>query len=90
MRKLVLFIILLFSALIAQAQVLDDAIEKLSKEVSGQVVLPKTTAELKDLFKDANLKKIPRIFVDRLPDDFAQNGTPELYTQVITALILRE
>ena len=71
------------------AQNLDEAIEKLTTNVPGQVVTPKTTTELAILFKDATDLSVPRIFVDKLPEDFAQKGSPELYMHVITALILR-
>ncbi len=88
MRKLL--IALCLWTLPLSAQNLDKAIPELIKEPKGQIVTPQTTDELKELFKDATLTEVPRIFVDKLPADFAQNGSPELYTQIITALILRE
>lgn len=88
MRKLIL-LLLCFCALPVMAQSLDKAIAKLTKDIPGQVVSPKTTAELETLFQDATDLSVPRIFVDKLPSDFAEKGSPELYTQVITALILR-
>ncbi len=90
MRK-ILFL-LLFSILSikpATAQNLDAVIQELTKDVEGQVVTPATTAELQTLFKGATLTQVPRIFVDKLPADFAEKGSPELYTQVMSALILR-
>jgi len=88
MYKILLIISLIF-ANIVHAVSLDNAIQQLSQEVSGTVVTPATTEELETLFKNATLKSVPRIFVDRLPEDFAEKGSPELYAKVITALILR-
>ena len=87
MRKLLL--LLCFLALPAFAKNLDHAIQELTKDVEGKIVTPKTTAELETLFKDATDTQIPRIFVDKLPSDFAEKGTPELYVQVMAALVLR-
>lgn len=88
MRKLILLLICCW-ILPSMAQNLDNAITKLTTDVPGQIVSPKTTKELEQLFKNATDLSVPRIFVDKLPDDFAQNGSPELYMQIITALILR-
>ena len=38
----------------------------------------------------SSLKYVPRLFVDRLPDDFATEGDKELFAKVFLALILRE
>ena len=88
MRKWI-FLLLCFWILPLNAQSLDKAIQELTKDVKGEVVTPATTKELQELFKDATETKVPRIFVDKLPADFAENGTPELFMNVITALILR-
>ena len=88
MFKWITFLFLFF-VLPVSAQNLDATIQELTKDVKGQVVTPKTTAELKELFKNATDIRVPRVFVDKLPDDFPQNGTAELYMNVITALILR-
>ena len=88
MRKLI--ILLLFCWILpASAQNLDKAISRLTENIKGTVVTPKTTKELEALFQNASTSSIPRIFVDKLPEDFAQKGSPELYTYIITALILR-
>lgn len=87
MRKL--FLIFCFFIFPAMAKNLDNAIQKLTRNVEGQIVSPATTEELQNLFKDATETRVPRIFVDKLPADFAENGTGELYMNVITALILR-
>ncbi|MBE6446261.1 MAG: hypothetical protein E7021_02545 [Alphaproteobacteria bacterium] len=70
-----------------------DQFEKLfpilTAEVEGKEITPKTTEELEKLF-DTPKGEIPRIFVKKLPDDFAEKGSKELYAKVITALILKE
>ncbi len=88
MRKWIAFLLFFWVVPLA-AQNLDTAIEELTKDIKGQVVTPKTTEELKLLFKDATATQVPRIFVDKLPEDFAEKGTGELYMNIITALILR-
>ncbi|MBQ4472343.1 MAG: hypothetical protein II942_03795 [Alphaproteobacteria bacterium] len=89
MHKIIALISALIVGCVVQAQVFDDAIATLSQDIKGQVVSPKTTTELKALFKDATHTKVPRIFVDKLPADFTTEGSPELFTQVMTALVLR-
>ena len=74
----------------AHAIVLDDMITAFNRPQNEKIVAPKTTEELRQLFKDATLSKVPRIFVDKLPDDFEKNGDQKLYAQVMGALILRE
>ncbi|MBQ3696282.1 MAG: hypothetical protein II938_04905 [Alphaproteobacteria bacterium] len=88
MRKWIL-LLFLGIAVPVQAQNLDNAIQELTKDVKGEIVSPATTEELQQLFKDADETKVPRIFVDKLPSDFSQKGTGELYMYVIAALILR-
>ena len=70
-----------------------DQFEKLfpilTAEVEGKEISPKTTAELEKLF-DTPKGEIPRLFVKKLPDDFAEKGSKELYAKIITALILKE
>ncbi len=85
----IIFLLICLIVVPAMSQNLDQAIEKLTKEIPGQIVAPATTQELKALFQKATQTKVPRIFVDKLPPDFAKQGSPELYMQVITALILR-
>ena len=65
-------------------------IERRQELVEGKVVTPTTTAELKTLFAQSTPTNVHRIFVDRLPDDFKDQGTPDLFAKVITALVLRE
>ena len=70
-----------------------DQFEKLfpilTAEVKGKEISPKTTAELEKLF-DTSKGEIPRLFVKKLPNDFAEKGSKELYAKIITALILKE
>ena len=61
----------------------------LTMESTEKDISPKTTEELKQLFKNSD-KELPRVFVKKLPEDFAQNGDKKLYTKILTALILRE
>ena len=88
MHKIIV-ILCCFFVFPTMAQNLDAAIEKLTQDIPGQVVSPKTTQELATLFQNATDTSVPRIFVDKLPSDFAEKGSPQLYMRVITALILR-
>ncbi len=56
----------------------------------GQVVTPKSTAELRAWFDGSTSLKMPRVYVTRLPDDFAEKGDPVLFIQVFSALMMRE
>ena len=68
-----------------------NEITRLSTDyTSGTVISPKTTDELSAWFVEANNRYMPRIFVERLPDDFAEKGTPDLFLKVMSALVLRE
>ena len=88
MRKLMILLLCCW-ILPTTAQNLDAVIAKLKEDIPGQVVNPQTTQELAKLFEGATELTVPRIFVDKLPSDFALKGNPNLYTHVITALILR-
>ena len=65
-------------------------IDQVHKPVAGVVISPKTTAELQAWFSRSTESQVPRVFVEKLPDDFTVNGNKNLYAQVISALILRE
>ena len=65
-------------------------IDQVHKPVAGVVISPKTTAELQAWFSQSTESQVPRVFVEKLPDDFSVNGNKNLYAQVISALILRE
>ena len=65
-------------------------IEKINTPVKGQIITPKTTKELRAWFSEATENSVPRIFVTKLPDDFAIEGDKDLFSNVISALILRE
>ncbi len=58
--------------------------------VSGTIISPKTTKELQAWFFEATNRYMPRVFVEKLPDDFAEKGTPDLFLKVMSALVLRE
>ncbi len=85
-----IFLILFNLPIFAQQS---DKFEKLfpilTAEPEGKEISPKTTAELEKLF-DTPKNEIPRLFVKKLPDDFAEKGSKELYAKVITTLILKE
>ncbi len=61
----------------------------LTKEKNEKEIIPKTTEELKELFKNSD-KELPRVFVKKLPPDFSQKGDKILYSKIIAALVLRE
>lgn len=66
-------------------------IERLRQPVKGEIVSPKTTAELRAWFSESRLNDVvQRVYVDRLPADFAEQGDKDLFAKIITALILRE
>ena len=49
-----------------------------------------STEELKKLFAGVRYDRIPRIFVRRFPDDFAVNGDPVLFAEVLLPHLLRQ
>ena len=65
-------------------------IDRVNAPVSGVVIHPETTAELKKWFQGSDENHVPRVFVDQMPRDFNTQGDSELFAQVISALILRE
>lgn len=93
MKKIILFLILLGFSYISYAASQDD-FEKLlpifTKEIQEKEITPKTTEELEKLFQSSLKDELPRVFIKKLPADFSKKGTKELYSKVITALILRE
>ncbi|MGN0919172.1 MAG: hypothetical protein ACI4OR_00190 [Alphaproteobacteria bacterium] len=91
--KKILFIFLICFGFSVKANAEPSDFEKLlpllTKESTEKEIAPKTTEELRELFQTSS-KELPRVFVQKLPFDFAQSGDKELYSKVITALILRE
>ncbi len=65
-------------------------IEKINTPVKGQIITPKTTRELRAWFSQSTSTQMPRLFVTNLPADFAEQGDKNLFSKVISALILRE
>lgn len=64
--------------------------DRINQPIPGIVIRPKTTAELKKWFQEADRDHVPRVFVDQMPVDFKTEGNQKLFAQVISALILRE
>lgn len=66
-------------------------IQSARQEVSGQYVIPKNKAELEILFDGVLINKMPRIFVEKLPDDFSVETEDDraLFLKIVTALLLR-
>ena len=90
-KKITFFLVCLtvaFSAFAAPTD-FERLLPLLTKEKTEQEISPKTTEELEKLFQNSD-KELPRVFVKKLPDDFAQKGNKKLYAKVLTALILRE
>ena len=78
-----------FSVSAASKDNFNKLLPVLTKEKNEKEIVPKTTEELKELFKNSD-KELPRVFVKKLPSDFAQKGDKLLYSKIIAALILRE
>ena len=74
----------------AHATDIDAFIQEINKPQDEIIVRPNTTKELKQLFKNATDSQVPRIFVEKLPEDFVTQGNNLLYAQILGALILRE
>ena len=93
MKKIIILFLICFSinfrVLAAQQSKFDKLLPLFTKERSEKEITPKTTEELKELFKNSD-KKLPRIFVKKLPADFTEKGDKKLYAKIITALILLE
>jgi len=105
MKKIILGIFILIAALSAIVYskrndirlwwsytfVTPDLIDKALQDPPGKIVSPQTTAEMAALFQGAQSTAVPRIYVDRLPDDFNPQTTADktLFIEVITALVLR-
>lgn len=54
------------------------------------LIYPKTTQELAQLFDSFNRQSVPRIYVGAFPEDFKENGTPALFAKTLLPLILAE
>ena len=90
MKKLVFLFLICFSfEAMAMPSDFDRLLPILSKKFPEKEISPATTAELKALFKTSD-EELPRVFIKKLPSDFAQKGDKKLYSKIITALILRE
>ena len=93
MKKIMLLFLICmgfnFSVSAASKDNFNKLLPVLTKEKNEKEIVPKTTEELKELFKNSD-KELPRVFVKKLPSDFAQKGDKLLYSKIIAALILRE
>ena len=90
MKKIIFLFLLSFSfGTAAMPSDFEKLLPALTKEQKVQEVTPKTTEELKKLFKNSE-KELPRVFIKKLPADFSENGSKELYAKILAALILRE
>ncbi len=91
--KFLMTLIFCFISFTSYADELSQNFEKLlpimTANVEGQEITPKTTDELEKLFSTEK-GTVPRIFVKKLPEDFSKKGSKELYSKILTALILRE
>ena len=73
-----------------QTQGIAFLMERVAQPVPGVFVSPQTTAELRQLFESATDTRVPRVFVEKLPADFAEQGDKTLFARVVSAWILRE
>lgn len=93
MKRFCLFLLVVLCLHPVYAQENQDPFNKLfpvfTAPVEGKEVDPKTTEELKQLFQTSE-GTLPRIFVKKLPNDFSEKGSKDLYAKVIASLILRE
>ena len=74
---------------IASSDPAEFLIDRLNKPVPGVIISPQTTEELKKWFAGSDENHVPRVFIEKLPIDFAEKGDKELFAKVISALILR-
>jgi len=88
---LFLFTFFLYNSVWAETQKdpFESLLPVLTAPVEGQEITPKTTEELEKLFQTPK-DTLPRLYVKKLPDDFAEKGSKELFAKVIGSLILRE
>ncbi len=70
---------------------IDSLIAKINQGRAGEMVNPATMDDLRALYKDINMRQIPRQFVDKLPADFSIDSVADktLFLKIITALMLR-
>ena len=82
MKRLVFLFLLCFSfGVLAIPNDFEKLLPILTKENTEKEITPKTTDELKKLFKSD--EELPRVFVKKLPADFAQKGDRKLYSKIV-------
>lgn len=66
-------------------------IEEVLTPPVGQRVTPLNKAEIEKIYRGINMIQIPRIFIDRLPNDFTIESTEDktLFMKIVTALMLQ-
>ena len=64
-------------------------IDALQTPVAGHEISPKTTLALDQLFFNAEIDSVPRLFLTNFPADFPEKGDPVLFAKALTPLILR-
>ena len=64
-------------------------IDALKTPVTGHEITPKTTLALDQLFFNAEIDSVPRLFLTNFPADFPEKGNPVLFAKALTPLILR-
>ena len=72
------------------AEQMPDLVTQTQTYLPGTEITPQTTADLRAWFSTASRHHMPRVFVNRLPADFTEQGDPALFIQVIATLIMRE
>lgn len=64
-------------------------IDALQTPVTGHEISPQNTLALDQLFFNAEIDSVPRLFLTNFPADFPQNGNPVLFAKALAPLILR-
>lgn len=66
-------------------------IEEALKSPSGEIITPKGKADIERVYANINMIQVPRIFIDRLPNNFTIETIADrtLFMKIITALMLR-
>lgn len=64
-------------------------IDALQNPVAGHEISPQSTLALEQLFFNAEIDSVPRLFLTNFPNDFPEKGNPVLFAKALTPLILR-
>lgn len=76
---------------VSQDPLTKKLIQETEKSVEGDYILEMDMASLKELYKDAKAESMPRIFVEKIPDDFVVNSVEDqtLFMKLMTPHLLR-